>query len=414
MLKIKADRLHADLNELAQIGATPDGGVSRPALSDVDVQGRAWLQARIEAAGLDYRRDGAGNQSAVLPSADPNAKTILFGSHIDTVPNGGRFDGALGTLTALEAVRTIKEAGLNLPVHLEIISFTDEEGSLIGLLGSQAFTGILTADKLAHPRGGVEKLGAGLQRLGLTHESVLSARRDPANLLAFVELHVEQGTRLEQAGLDIGVVTAIVGIRSYQLTFTGQAAHAGTMPMDQRQDALWGASAFVQRARDLIMREYTPGVVNCGDIMIQPGAFNIVPAEVKLALEFRNGDDALLDHMERDLIALAEAAAHEYRLGFSAQAIGSIPAAQMDERVVSAIEHAADTLNLTHTRLLSFAGHDTQSLATILPSAMFFVPSVDGISHNPKEYTPPADVENGANTLLHTVLHLAETMTANN
>jgi N-carbamoyl-L-amino-acid hydrolase len=377
-------------------------------MSPADVEGRDWFRQRVQADGFEFRQDGAGNLSAVLPSADPNARTLLFGSHLDSVPNGGRFDGALGTLAALGALRAIRDAGLKLPVHLEVISFTDEEGEVVGLLGSQAVSGQLKPADLEQPRGGRDKLEAGMQRLGLTREGILAAKRDPQSLVAFVELHIEQGARLGDSRTDIGVVTAIVGIRSYWLRFVGQAAHAGTMPMLRRADALWGASDFVRRARELVIARFSPGVMNCGMISAQPGAFNIVPAEVRLALEFRHASDAQLDETQAALLALAQEAAADNHLTLEVEHAGSIVPSPMDERVVQAIESAADACGLAHTRLLSFAGHDTQAMSKLVPSAMLFVPSVDGISHNPREFTRPQDVVNGANTLLNTVLALAE------
>ena len=408
MLKIDEARLFEDLEALAQVGATPEGGVSRPAMSEGDAQGRAWFKQRVQQDGLEFRHDGAGNLSALLPSASPNARTLLFGSHLDSVPNGGRYDGALGVLSALEALRTIRDAGLKLPAHLEVISFTDEEGSVLGMLGSQALTGALTGEHLKTPRGGDALLAEGMGRLDITAESVFSAQRDPAGLLAFLELHIEQGTRLEDAGMHIGVVTAIVGIRSYELHFFGQAAHAGTMPMDKRADALWGAAAFIQRSRELVVTRFAPGVMNCGRIEIMPGAYNIVPSESRLALEFRHSSESRLNDMQTALLSLANGIAGQYRLGLEVIPGNDCIAAPLDERVIEAIETAADKLQLKHTRLISFAGHDTQVLSSITPSAMLFVPSVKGISHNPKEFTRPEDVVNGANTVLHTILELVE------
>jgi N-carbamoyl-L-amino-acid hydrolase len=406
-LTINQDRLLADLAALAAIGQTPQGGVSRPAMSPNDVAGRAWLRARVEEAGLDFSQDGAGNLSARLPAADPAAPTVLAGSHLDTVPNGGRFDGALGVLAALEVLRTVQEAGLELPVHLEAISFTDEEGSVLAMLGSRALAGQLTGQHLVHPRSDIEDLRVGLHRLGLAPAGLLAANRDPATLLAFVELHIEQGTRLEEAHSDIGVVTSIVGIRSYWLRFTGEAAHAGTTPMPQRADALWGATDFLHRARALVMEDYTPGVVNCGQLRVQPGAFNIVPGQVDLALEFRHGSEDQLDAMEAALMVVAESAARGHGLELAVESTARVAPAPMSERVMAAVERAAGLLGLRHQRLMSFAGHDTQNLARSVPSGLIFVPSVGGISHNPQENTHPQDLVNGANTLLHTVLALA-------
>ena len=408
MLQINSTRFLNDIQALAKIGRTADGGVTRCAFSEADVAGRNWLKERIIADRFIYREDGAGNQSALLPSTQhEQAKTLLSGSHIDTVTNGGRFDGAFGVLAALEALRTIREANIDTSVHLEAIAFTDEEGSILGGIGSMALAGLLTPEKLAAPRGGIEKLNEGMARLGITPLTVAAAQRNREELQGFVEIHIEQGTRLEEAQEDIGVVTAIVGIRSAWLTFNGEAAHAGTKPMAQRADALWGASAFIQRAKALIMEKYTPGVMNCGKIEAQPGAFNIIPATVKMALEFRHGSEALLDAMQEDLFALAQAVAAENRLTVEINPTLTLKAAPMSEQVVQAIEQAAATLQLKHRRMLSFAGHDSQIMTRVCPTAMIFAPSVDGISHNPREYTKDEDLINGANTLLNTLVALA-------
>ena len=411
MLKINEERLLNNLRSLWQIGATADGGVSRPALSEADMQGRAWFKEKVEAAGLNYQEDGAGNQSAILRAIDPSAKTVLCGSHLDTVPNGGRYDGSLGTLTAFEALQTIQEAGMKLPVHLEAISFTDEEGTVMGLMGSAAVTGRLTATDFENPRGGLKNLQAGMARARLTQESVLGAARDPATLAAFLELHIEQGSRLEESGIDVGVVTSIVGIGSAWLEFNGEAAHAGTMPMVKRKDALWGASEFAQRAKNMVLERFTPGVMNCGIIHAEPGAFNIVPAKVRLSLEFRHSTEDQIDALRTALFDLAQEVAAKNGLGLEIEHSGAhIYAAPLDERVITAIEGAADKLELSHTRLLSFAGHDTQAMSRITPSAMFFVPSVNGISHNPNELTHDRDVINGGNVVLHTLLNIVESL----
>jgi N-carbamoyl-L-amino-acid hydrolase len=404
-MKIDDKRLLNDLEVLAQIGRTPDGGVSRLAMSEMDVLGREWFRQRVESDGFVFRADGAGNLSAVLPSAEAKAHTLLFGSHLDTVPNGGRYDGALGVLAALEALRTIRDAGLRLPFHLEVISFTDEEGLTLPLAGSRAMAGVLTDEDLDHARGGVDALDAGLARLGITREMLLHARRD--DIEAYVELHIEQGSYLQDAGVNIGVVTSIVGIRSYWLRFFGEAAHAGTRPMLKRKDALWGATEFIRAARELVMRDFTPGVVNVGQISVQPGAFNIVPAEATLALEFRHSTVEMLDRMEAVLLDTARQAAESHGLVLETEALGRYTPALMDEHLMRAIETSADALGLSHMRQPSFAGHDGQSINRIAPTAMLFVPSRDGISHSPREYTAPEDVVNGANVLLNTVLALA-------
>ncbi len=407
MLTINAPRLLDDLREVSRLGATPAGGVHRPALSPADLEARAWFRARVEAAGLVYRQDGAGNLSAILPTTDPAAQTLLCGSHLDSVPDGGRFDGALGVLAALEALRTIQEAGLRLPVHLEAISFTDEEGTHISLLGSRAVAGLLTEDDLDHPHSSPDAFAGALARAGLRRQELLTARRDPATLLGYLELHIEQGPRLEDAGLEIGVVTAIVGIRSFWLTFNGQAAHAGTTPLATRRDALRGAAAFLTQATEIISANFPPGTVTCGQVAVAPGAFNIVPGCARLALEFRHPAAETLNEMEATLFALARDCAAAHGLTLEIATVGGVEPATFDPGMVAAIEAAAGALGLRYTRLASFAGHDAQAMQAITPAAMLFVPSVGGLSHHPGEYTRDADVINGANVLLNTLMNLA-------
>ena len=403
-LTINESRFLSDLRELAAIGATADGGVSRPAFTAPDLAARDWFQRKVAAAGLDYAMDGAGNQSAILPSDPPSRKRIVAGSHLDSVPNGGRYDGSLGVLAALEALRALRDAGIRPAVSLEAVNFTDEESAIMGLMGSRAVCGQLQAGDFASARLAPAALDERLSAAGISRQSMLSARRD--DVLAFIELHIEQGTRLERAGIDIGVVNAIVGIRALRVGFTGEAAHAGTMPMVDRRDAMWGAAQFALRARDMVMRQYTPGVCNVGIISAEPGAFNIVPARVRLGLEFRHASEAQMDAMQADLTRLLEDCAAEFDLRVAYEATPAVVPAPMNESVMAAFEGAADTLGLSHQRLLSFAGHDTQNLATIAPAAMIFVPSRDGISHNPNEFTSDEDCVNGANVMLQALVGL--------
>ncbi len=404
MIKINEARLLEDLKELATIGATADGGVSRPALTAVDIEARRWFQAKIAEAGLAYSMDGAGNQSAILYSEPPSEKRILAGSHLDSVPNGGPYDGSLGVLAAFEALRTLKDSDISPPVTLEAVNFTDEESAIMGLMGSKAIVGQLTPADFERSRVDIAELTQRFSAVGITRESMLAATR--ADVLAWVELHIEQGTRLESSSIDIGIVNAIVGIRSIHVTFRGEAAHAGTKPMDQRRDALWGAARFVLRAREYIIEKYSPGVCNVGIISAKPGAFNIVPAEVYCGLEFRHGSDDEMDRMQVDLLALLDECAAEYGLSVSYEATPPVIPATMSESVMVAIERAADALGLSRQRMLSFAGHDTQNIANIAPAAMYFVPSVAGISHNPNELTKAADCVNGANLMLYALQEL--------
>ncbi|MAU10556.1 MAG: Zn-dependent hydrolase [Anaerolineaceae bacterium] len=405
MLQINRERFLSDFEAVSQFGTTEEGGVSRPALSEPDMAAREWLKNQIEAAGLVYSQDTAGNQYGRLVG-DDNSRVILTGSHLDSVPDGGRFDGALGVLASLEAIRTIKESGKVPPISIELVNFTDEEGTLLGLMGSRAVIGQISPGEFENPRGGRSHFISSLDRAGLTESGVLNAKRN--DITAYLELHIEQGKRLLAGSTEIGVVTAMVGIRSYTLHFYGQAAHAGTTPMNERADALWAATAFIQRAKDHIMANYTPGVVNFGMIEAYPGAFNIVPGEVVLAMEFRHGSDDAMDDMAADLLQLAHEVTNTDHLSLTVENAATIHPAPMNDRVIEAVESACSQLDLSNMRLLSFAGHDAQSIAQVALAGMLFVPSVEGISHNPAEYTAPDDMVNGANVVLHSLLALCD------
>jgi N-carbamoyl-L-amino-acid hydrolase len=239
-LRINPARFQSSFSALSVIGGTPEGGLDRMALGETHLAARRWFSEQISLTGLELHMDEAGNHSAILRSANPDAATLLIGSHLDSVLNGGRYDGALGVLAALETLRTIQDAGLALPMHLEAIDFTDEEGTLVGLLGSAALAGKLTPRDLQQPRGGRDHLLAGLARAGLSEAGLLTARRDPVTLAGYLELHIEQGPNLNRAGVNIGVVSGIVGIASYCLSVTGRANHAGTTPMADRLDSRAG------------------------------------------------------------------------------------------------------------------------------------------------------------------------------
>lgn len=407
-LRINPARLKADFDALSEIGSTGDGGVHRPSLSAAHLAARAWLRERIDSAGLEFRQDGAGNHTATLECGPPGAKTLLLGSHLDSVPYGGRFDGALGVLAALEALRTVKESGLSLPVNLEAIDFTDEEGTLVGLLGSRAVAAKLTSEELQSPRGGRADLLAGLARAGLTEQGLLRAGRDPQTLAGYLELHIEQGPRLIREGADIGLVTAIVGIASYRLSYAGRADHAGTTPMPDRLDAAQGASAFTLAVRKILMEEFPDCVANVGAMTFHPGAFNIVPARVDLSLEFRAPTVADFNRLEDALLRRARAEAERYDLELAVEFLGKHRPAPMNASAQEAIAAACAHLDLRFISLASGAGHDPQSLAGVIPVGMFFIPSVGGASHSPREFSEWEHCVNGANVLLQAALRIVD------
>ena len=405
-LRVNSDRMLDMFNKLALIGATGDGGVSRVTFSGAHLAARKWFREQIESSGLDFSMDGAGNFSATLTCDCSNAQTLLLGSHLDSVPNGGRFDGALGVIAALEVLRTVKENGIKLKVNLEAIDFTDEEGTLVGLLGSAALAGHLHLNGLKNPRGGRENLEVGMARAGLTDESILSAARPKESLVGYLELHIEQGKRLERNGINVGIVSAIVGIRSYRLSFIGRADHAGSTLMTDRADASLGASAFTLAAREIVMKDFPNCVVNVGKMEFTPGAFNIVPALVNVALEFRAPSDEEFDQVGSALLACAEMEAQRFGLALKKEFLGSHSPSLASEKIKTAFVDACNSLGLTHTSLISGAGHDGQSLVDMCPIGMIFVPSVDGASHAPREFTKWEDCVNGANVLLQAVIKL--------
>lgn len=408
MLRVDADRLQADFAALASIGSTAAGGVTRTTFSDAHRAARAWFLERAAAAGgLETRVDAAGNHSAVLPARSAGARTLLLGSHLDSVPSGGRYDGALGVLAALEVLRAVRDAGLDLPVTLEAIDFTDEEGTFVGLLGSWALTGALTPERLASPRGGREALLAGLARAGLAEERLADARRDPATLAAYLELHIEQGPVLERDGVDVGIVSGIAGSRSFQLTFEGDARHAGTTPMAGRRDAALGAARFLLGVRETVVRDFPGCVATVGKIELEPGAFNVVPGRARASLECRSLEPAQLDALAPALLERARTDAAAEGLALEIEPVGRWEPAQLDPSVRAAIGRAVSSLQLSSVELPSGAGHDAQALAAVTPSGMIFVPSVGGVSHDPAEQTAWEDCVNGANVLLGAALDLA-------
>jgi N-carbamoyl-L-amino-acid hydrolase len=408
VILVDEERLREDFLTLAEIGRLPDGGVSRTSFSDAHLAARRWFHERAVAAGLETRVDAAGNHSAVLPAGSQESGTLLLGSHLDTVPVAGCYDGALGVLAALEALRSVKDADLTVPLTLEAIDFSDEEGAVVGLLGSFALSGTLTKEMLASPRGGRQPFLSAIARAGLSEDRLSEARRDPASLAGYLELHIEQGPVLERAGVDIGVVTAIAGSRSYRLTFEGARRHAGTTPMEARRDALLGAARFSLAVRDAVTDRFPGCVGTVGAVEVERPAFNVVPGSVQVLLELRAPIGEQLDALEAEVLDAVACDAAGADLELTVERVGRWEPVELDASVQEWILAAAAQLGLTATKLPSGAGHDAQALAPITPTGMIFVPSVGGISHDPDEHTRWRDCVNGANVLLGTALKLAQ------
>jgi beta-ureidopropionase / N-carbamoyl-L-amino-acid hydrolase len=400
---VAGDRLLAQLRELAQFGSNANGGVGRVAYSPADLQARAWITGVMREAGLVVRTDVAGNLVGRREGTVRALPPILFGSHIDSVPDGGNYDGTLGSLAAIETARTFRERGLTTRHPLEVVVFQNEEG---GLVGSRALSGELLPEHLTRVSASGRTLAEGTAALGGDPNDLGRARRSPGDVAAYLELHIEQGGTLEREERDIGIVTGIVGINWWDVTVTGFSNHAGTTPMHQRQDALLAAARFIQAVHRIVTSEPGRQVGTVGRIEAVPGAPNVIAGEVRLSLEIRDLDAAkiavLFERIRNEAQSLGEQSGTRFAF---APAFESTPA-PTDDRVRGAIAGAAASLGLTTMELPSGAGHDAQSVARFAPIGMLFVPSVGGISHSPKEFTRPEDVVNGANVLANAVLAL--------
>ncbi len=405
-LRINPRRLRNNFEALAEIGSTGDGGVHRPVFHEAHLAARRWYRHLATGEGFEVRVDPAGNHSAFYPCSYPAAPSLLLGSHLDSVPSGGRFDGALGVVAAFEVLQTIREAGLTLPFHLEAIDFTDEEGTLLGMLGSRAVAGILPQDEILEPRGGYEQLTAALSAASLKPSQLLDAYREPETLAGFLELHIEQGPRLTEASVDIGVVQSLVGIGTLRVIFHGRADHAGTTPFAARQDAGLGAATFTLAARQIVLEAYPNCVMNVGRISLRPGVENIVPAEAELRVEYRSPDPDQMARLAEQLEKVASEAAEQWGLTLVWEDLGAIQPAACDRKIRSAFFEASRRLDLKAVELHSGGGHDTMAMAAICPAGMIFVPSTGG-SHSPREFARWEDCVNGANVLLQAVLVLA-------
>ncbi|MBI2153441.1 MAG: Zn-dependent hydrolase [Candidatus Rokubacteria bacterium] len=406
MIKISLPRLRRDLTALARFGSNPGGGVSRPAWSPAHEEARAWLLAQMKEAGLETSVDPAGNTFGRLGDGAP---VVLAGSHIDSVPDGGTLDGALGVLAALECLRTLRESGLALKRPLAVVAWSDEEGRYGSLFGSRAFTGKLDPARIPEIRASDgERLVDAMARAGFNALEAPRAAADPRSLAAYAELHIEQGPHLEAKGIPIGVVEGIVGIRRNRIVFQGEPDHAGTTPMARRKDAFLAAAEYALKAREHVVRRGGGrSVTNFGVVDVKPGVTNIVPARAALLQEMRELDGKTLDRLDRECAALAKRIAQRRGIRVAVERISRNQSARMAPEVQRAIEAAAAQLRLRTLRMPSGAGHDAQNLATVTRAGMIFIPSKGGRSHRPDEASDWRAIERGANVLLHTLLRLA-------
>jgi N-carbamoyl-L-amino-acid hydrolase len=410
MIKINPDRLWSRIEALSRF-TDPSKPWTRRAFGAEFAQGRAWLEAEFKAAGLSVALDAGGNLVGRMPGTGHGLGALVAGSHSDTVPAGGRFDGVLGVLAALEAVQSIREQQLSLLHPLEVVDFLAEEPSEFGIscIGSRSWAGVLTASDLGRRLPSNLTLADAIDSVGGAAGRLGGAIRDRDSVAAYVEVHIEQGVVLAERKAAIGIVTAIVGIRRYEVTIEGRADHAGTTPMHLRRDALVGAADFL-RAVDHLARSRPAAspylVATVGKLSVEPNAINAVPGVVRMILESRSTEEPALDAFERELWKRTESELSERGLQLHVTQLSQTSPTTCSPAIQDAIEKASASAGFLSTRLPSGAGHDGVFVAPIAPMGMIFVPCRDGRSHAPEEWAEPIDCANGARVLAETLLLL--------
>ncbi len=402
---VNKDRLWESLMFMAQAGATPDGGVCRLALSEEDRQARDILRGWLSALGLQVQVDQVGNMLAIR-SGELDLPPVMLGSHLDTVSSGGKFDGAAGVLAGLEVLRTLAENRIHTRHPVGLVMFTNEEGAryTTDLMGSQAFTGELTAEKVWSIRGGDESLVADeLQRIGYKGDLHCGTIHPHA----YLELHVEQGSQLQASARQIGVVEAITGITWLEVRVLGSANHAGTTPMDRRKDAGLAGARMVNKLPDLVV-DIAGLRATCGCFTLLPGMVNVIAREALFTVDLRHSHPEKLEEAETRFGIIFREIAHASGVEVVINTLGHVSPQACDPKVVGLLEDTCRELGYSFQRMMSGAGHDAQAMARLCPTAMVFVPSRDGVSHSPEEYSSPEDLARGANVLLHAALHLAD------
>ena len=402
-LTIDPQRLWDQIMETARFGGTAKGGIRRLTLTDDDKAVRDWFRAQCEALGCTVTVDSIGNMFARRPGRNNDLLPIAMGSHLDTQPTGGKFDGVLGVLGALEALRTMVLMGYETTAPIEVVNWTNEEGSRFApaMLASGVYAGVFTPD-YAYGREDREgkKFGEELERIGYLGEEPVGAHR----LGALFELHIEQGPILEDEGRMVGVVQGVQGMRWYEVTVTGQDAHTGATPMYLRKNALLGAARAIERI-DAIAQAHAPAAVGTvGLVEVRPNSRNVIPGEVFFTVDFRHPDEAELDAMERKFRAALPEIMAPLKLEFEEKRIWDSPAVKFDPALIECVRHGAEQAGHATRDMVSGAGHDAAYLARVVPTTMIFVPCAGGISHNEAESTTFEECAAGAQVLLNAVL----------
>ena len=402
-LRSDADWLQWSIAELAKVGAQDDGSVCRRGFTKADGEGRQLVAQWMEEAGLSIRIDPAGNLIGRWDGEEPGLPALVTGSHIDTVPTGGHFDGALGVLAGLDVVRTLRATGRRLRHPLEVIAFADEESTMVGCKG---MTGTASADPADYTTSNGDPIAVNLERIGGHWPSLASARRDDKAIAAFLELHVEQGSVLESRGDAIGVVEGVVGQRRFTIRISGQANHAGTTPMDLRQDALVTAAEVVLAIETLAIRHPGDPVATVGRLQVWPNAANVVPGSVEMTVDLRDLSPQVLEELVDGLMQDLETIGERRQCSIAIEPQFEVAPTPADALVIEAIAASAADLGLSFSHLPSRASHDAQELGRRWPMGMIFVPSRGGFSHSAAEFTSAEQCRSGTAVLLEALRRL--------
>lgn len=400
-LKVNGQRIESRIMELARFGRDEDGHGYRVAFTKGDIEGRAWFMDLMKKAGLEVAIDAGGNIIGKRKGKNQSLKPIAFGSHIDMVPDGGNYDGTLGSISALEVIEMLNENSITTDHPLEVIIFGNEEG---GTIGSKALAGLLTVEGLKNKSQSGLTMAEGIKAIGGNPDNIQSVIRKKGDLRAFLELHIEQGGILENENLQIGVVEGIVGMMDWDVTIEGFANHAGSTPMNMRKDALIAASRLVIAVNEVINSVPGKQVGTVGKIASLPGASNVIPGKVTLSLEIRDLAIEKVEMLFAEIQKRAATIATDSKTTISFHPQFTIRPALSDRTLQEKINTSAKSLGFTTKFMQSGAIHDSQNMSLIAPMAMIFVPSVGGISHSPKEFTKTVDMTNGANVLFQTIL----------
>jgi N-carbamoyl-L-amino-acid hydrolase len=408
-LRVNGSRLWDSLMELARIGATPKGGVCRLTLTDLDRQGRDLVTRWAREAGMTVTIDKIGNGFMRRPGRDNSLPPIMTGSHIDTQPTGGKFDGNYGVLAGLEVVRTLNDHGIETEAPIEVAFWTNEEGSRFVpvMMGSGVFAKAFTLEHAYAATDSEGKTVKGeLERIGYV------GSQEPGDhpIGAYFESHIEQGPVLEDNARTIGVVTGVLGIRWYDCVVTGMEAHAGPTPMALRKDALQAAAQLMQEVVACAHRHPPHGRGTVGMVQVHPNSRNVIPGQVKFSIDLRNATDADCEAMDADIRAVADRISRETGLPIAINLVSSYPAQPFHADCVDAVARAAKALGYSHMPVVSGAGHDAVYMARLAPAGMVFIPCKDGISHNEIEDATPADITAGCNVLMHAMLERARVL----